>query len=89
MMFSSLGNLRDGRRSNIHHIPPTSPSDFRLFLVMKQAFDGQRFDTTEEIRVAVTSYYKNLDRTHYALSIQKLVTSYEKRIEHYGDHVEK
>ncbi len=54
--------------------PDFGPSDFHLFPVMKQAFGGQRFDTTEEIRDTVTSYYKNLDGTHYALGIQKLVT---------------
>ncbi len=68
--------------------PNLAPSDFHLFLVMKQAFDGQRFNMTEEICATVTFYYNNLDATHYALGIQKLVTRYEKCLEHYGDYAE-
>ncbi len=70
-------------------LPNLAPSDFHLFPAMEQPFGSQWFDTTEEIRATVTSYYKNLDGTHYALGIQKLVTRYEKWLEHYGDFVEK
>ena len=69
--------------------PDLAPSDYHLFPVMKQAFGGQRFDNIEEIRDAVTSYFKKLDATHYALGIGKLVSRYEKCLERYGDYVEK
>ncbi len=80
-------------RWEVFEHPPYPPdftlSDFHLFPIMKQAFGGQPFDTTEEICAVVTCYYKNLDGTHYAFGIQKLVTRYEKCLEHYGDYVEK
>ncbi len=69
--------------------PNLAPNGFHLFPVMKQAFGGQRFDTTKEICGAVMSYEKKLDGTRYALSIQKLVTRYEKCVERYGDYAEK
>ncbi len=69
--------------------PDLAPNNFHLFPVMKQAFGSQRFDMTEKIRAAVTSYSKNLDRTHYALGTQKLVTHYEKYVKRYGNYVEK
>ncbi len=86
-------HTRQPTRWAVFEHPPYSsdfaPSDFHLFPVMKEAFGGQRFDTTEEICAAVTSYYKHLDGTHYILGIQKLAMRYEKCLERYGNYVEK
>lgn len=69
--------------------PDLAPSDYHLFPVMKRAFGGQRFDNIDEIRDAVSSYFRNLDAAHFALGIQKLIPRYEKCLERYGDYVEK
>lgn len=69
--------------------PDLAPSDYHLFPLMKRDFGGQRFDSTEEIREAVTTYYKNLDANQFALGISNLIPRYEKCLTRFGDYVEK
>ncbi len=81
IQLHDVQHSRQPTRWEVFENPPycsdLTPSDFHLFTVMKQAFGVQQFDMAEELRATVTSYCKNLDGTHYAIGIQKLVTHYK------------
>lgn len=69
--------------------PDLAPSDFHLFPKLKGFLGGVRFNNDEELKAGVTTWLKNLDKTEYALGIEKLVTRYDKCLNVRGDYVEK
>jgi len=69
--------------------PDLAPSDYFLFLHLKQWLGGQRFDEDEELKTAVDNWFNSQAANFYAEGLKKLVQRYEKCLEVNGDYVEK
>ncbi|GBL80513.1 hypothetical protein AVEN_225214-2 [Araneus ventricosus] len=69
--------------------PDLSPSDFHLFLKMKEFLGGKRFESDEELENAVTTWRNELAAEEYDMGILKLVDKYDKCLNVGGDYVEK
>lgn len=69
--------------------PDLAPSDFHLFLKLKQHLGGQRFNTDEEVKEAVSKFIDGLAAEFFEEGFQKWITRQEKCVEKSGDNVEK
>ncbi|GBL96194.1 hypothetical protein AVEN_118740-1 [Araneus ventricosus] len=69
--------------------PDLAPSDFHLFLKLKEFLGGKRFGSDEESEKAVTTCLNELAAEEYDLGILKLVDRYDKCLNVGGDYVEK
>ncbi|GBM70796.1 hypothetical protein AVEN_127342-1 [Araneus ventricosus] len=85
--------LLDQFRWEIFDHPPYSPdlppSDFHLFLKLKEFLGGKRFGSDEEIENAVNTWLNELATEEYNMEILKLVDRYDKCLNVGGDYVEK
>jgi len=68
--------------------PDPAPSDFHLFRELK-AWLGGRFAANDELQDAVKTYLSSLAANFFAEGIGKLVSRYDKCLNHFGDYVEK
>ncbi|GBL68652.1 Histone-lysine N-methyltransferase SETMAR [Araneus ventricosus] len=73
--------------------PPYSwdlaPSDFHLFLKLREFLGGKRFGGDEELENAVTTWLNELAAEDYDMGILKIVDRYDKCLNVGGDYVEK
>ncbi|GBM52049.1 Histone-lysine N-methyltransferase SETMAR [Araneus ventricosus] len=69
--------------------PDLAPSDFHLFLKLKEFLGGKRFGRDEELENAVTTWLNELAAKEYDMRILKLVDRYDKCLNVGGDYVEK
>ncbi len=69
--------------------PDLTPSDYHLFLQLKSALGGLRFQSNAEVIAWCRKFFQNLDTANYSRGISKLVDRFEKCLEKYGDYVEK
>lgn len=56
---------------------------------MKEALEGERHEDDDEVKLAVLNWGNDVERKFLKDGIHKLVSRYEKCIEHNGDYVEK
>ncbi|GBN02521.1 hypothetical protein AVEN_31191-1 [Araneus ventricosus] len=69
--------------------PDLAPSDFHLFLKLKEFLGGKRFGSDEELENAVTTWLNELASEEYDMGILKLVDRYDKCLNVGGDYLEK
>jgi histone-lysine N-methyltransferase SETMAR len=69
--------------------PDLAPSDFYLFLHLKNFLAGQRFNNDEDVKRAVQKWLSSQAATFYDEGIQKLVFRYDKCLNNGGNYVEK
>ncbi|GBN55081.1 hypothetical protein AVEN_148992-1 [Araneus ventricosus] len=67
--------------------PDLAPSDFHLFLKLKEFLGGKRFGSDEELENAVTTWLNELEAEEYGMGILKLVDRYDKCLNVGGDYV--
>jgi histone-lysine N-methyltransferase SETMAR len=65
------------------------PSDFHLFLHLKNFLAGQRFNNDEDVKKAVQKWLSSQAATFYDEGIQKLVSRYDKCLNNGGNYVDK
>ena len=68
--------------------PDLAPWDFWLFPKLKENFRGCRYETTEEMKVAVTKFIDTLTQEDFHGAFQKLLERYNKCILAKGDYFE-
>ncbi|GBO43997.1 hypothetical protein AVEN_41706-1, partial [Araneus ventricosus] len=69
--------------------PDLSPSDFYLFLKLREFLGGKRFGSDEESKNAVTTWVNDLAAEQYDMGILKPVDRYDKCLNVGGGYVEK
>ncbi|GBM86327.1 hypothetical protein AVEN_17874-1 [Araneus ventricosus] len=69
--------------------PDLAPSDFHLFLKLKEFLGGKRFGSDEELENAVTTWLNKLAAEEYDMGILKIVDRYDKCLNVGGDYIEK
>lgn len=69
--------------------PDLAPSDYHLFLLLKNYLAGKRFSDQEELEKTVNDWFKNLAAEEYNMGIEKLVSRMDKCLNLGGDYVEK
>ncbi|GBM15065.1 hypothetical protein AVEN_150084-1 [Araneus ventricosus] len=69
--------------------PDLAPSDFHLFLNLKEFLGGKRFGSDAEFEKAVTTWLNELAAEEYDIGILKLVDKYDKCLNVGGDYIEK
>ncbi|GBL86187.1 hypothetical protein AVEN_131934-1 [Araneus ventricosus] len=58
--------------------PDLAPSDFHLFLKLKEFLSGKRFGSDGELENAVTTWVNELASEEYDMGILKLMNRYDK-----------
>ena len=94
---SSLESGSQGLRDEFHwdtfdhppYSPVLAPSDFHLFLKMKEHLAGKRHADDEDLQHAVVDWLNSQAALWYEEGISKLVSQYEKCLNVQGDCVEK
>ncbi|GBN43021.1 hypothetical protein AVEN_14035-1 [Araneus ventricosus] len=94
---SSLNQVLTAFKQKIAHAfppcipcsPDLDPSDFHLFLKLKEFLGGKRFGSDEELENAVTTWLNELVAEEYNMGILKIVNRYGKCLNVGGDYVEK
>lgn len=71
------------------HSPDLAPSDFHLFLHLKQYLAGKKFDDDDEVKEEVMTWFKGLGADFYDTGIQKLVPRLNRCLDNGGNYVEK
>lgn len=69
--------------------PDLAPSDFWLFPLLKRALAGFRFTTDEELKEAVSKFFREQKPEFYATGIWRLVSQYDKCLNLNGNYIEK
>ncbi|GBL80255.1 hypothetical protein AVEN_92191-1 [Araneus ventricosus] len=69
--------------------PDLSPSDFHLFLKLKEFLGDKRFESDEKLENAVTTWLDEMAADEYDMGILKLVDRHDKCLNVGGDYVEK
>ncbi|GBN69554.1 Histone-lysine N-methyltransferase SETMAR [Araneus ventricosus] len=69
--------------------PDLAPSDFHLFLKLKECLGRKQFGSDVELENAVTTWLNELAAEEYDMGILKLVDRYDKCLNVGGDYVEK
>ncbi|GBM86664.1 hypothetical protein AVEN_87427-1 [Araneus ventricosus] len=69
--------------------PDLAPSDFHLFLKLKEFLGGKRFGSDEELKNAATTCLNELAAEEYNMGILKFVGRYDKCLNGGSDYVEK
>ena len=68
--------------------PDLAPCDFWLFSKLKENLRGCRYETTEEMKEAVTKVIDMLTQEYFYGAFQKLLERYKKFITAGGDYYE-
>ncbi|GBN02635.1 hypothetical protein AVEN_37259-1 [Araneus ventricosus] len=71
------------------YCPDLAPSDFHLFLKLKELLGGKRFGSNEELENAANTWLNELAAEEYNMGNLKLVNRYDKCLNVGGDYVEK
>ena len=69
--------------------PDLAPSDFHLFVPLKEALRGRRFSCDDDVKAVVHQWLRAQPKTFFADGIKKLVGRWEKCIAKQGDYIEK
>ena len=69
--------------------PDLAPSDYHLFVPLREALRGRRFTSDQELKEAVHAWLAAQPKTFFSEGIKKLVQQWKKCIEKRGDYVEK
>jgi len=69
--------------------PDLAPSDFHLFLHLKEHLAGKKFDDDDEVQEEVMAWFRGLAADFCDSGIQKLVPRLYKCLDNAGDCVEK
>ena len=69
--------------------PDLAPSDYHLFMHLKQWLASQSFEDDDRLKTGVTTWFKSLAADFFDTGIRKLVPRYQKCVEVRGDYVEK
>ena len=69
--------------------PDLAPSDYHLFVPLKEALRGRRFTSDEEVKEAVHEWLAAQPKTFFSEGIQKLLELWNKCIAMHGDYIEK
>ena len=69
--------------------PDLAPSDFHLFLALKDHLSGHKFTSDDDVKTAVTRWLKSQGAEFYETGINKLVPRLDKCLNLGGDYVEK
>ena len=70
------------------YLPDLSPCDYFLFPKLKIAMKGAFYDDVPTIQSAVTQVLKNIPKTEFKKSMDKLVDRSKRCIESYGAYFE-
>ena len=65
--------------------PDLTPSDFHLFLHLKEYLDGKNFDDDDEVQEEVMTWFNGLAADSCDSGIQKLVPRLNKCLDNAGD----
>jgi len=72
-----------------HYSPDLAPSDYFLFRVMKTFLRVKRFSSDEEVKEAVTTWFKEQSKDFFfSRGIKSLQQKWAKCIELLGDYIE-
>jgi len=74
---------------NPPYSPDLAPSDYHLFMHLKQWLASQSFEDDDRLKTGVTTWFKWLAADFFDTGIRKLVPRYQKCVEDRGDYVEK
>jgi len=77
------------QKDNPPYSPDLGPSDYHLFLHLKNFLGGQRFDDDDELKDAVQKWLISQAAVFYEEGIQKLVLRFDKCLNNGGEYVEK
>jgi len=80
------------RREQMDHppySPDLAPSDFHLFLHLKNFLGGKRFDDDSDLKDAVQKWLTSQATAIYEEGVQKLVPCYDRCLNNGGEYVEK
>jgi histone-lysine N-methyltransferase SETMAR len=69
--------------------PDLAPSNFHLFLHLKEHLTGKTFNNDGEVQEDVMTWFKGQAADFYDSGIQKLVPRLNKCLKNAGDYVEK
>jgi len=69
--------------------PDLAPSDYHLFGPLKDHLGGMKFDTDDDVKIAVQNWLHIMPETFFSAGIRALPTRWKKCIEVQGDYVEK
>ena len=69
--------------------PDLSPCDFHMFGPLKEAFEGKRFETNDQVETFVCNWFDTGPNSFYENEMEKLPKRWEKCVIKGGDYVEK
>ena len=69
--------------------PDLAPSDFHLFPYLKAELGGVHFESLDNVKEAVHSFFINQPKDFYTRGIRKLASRYQICLDRGGDYVEK
>jgi transposase len=69
--------------------PDLAPSDYHLFIYLKNWLGSQRFNNNEELMESVKTWLSSQALDFFDTGIQKLIPRYDKCLNSSGDYVEK
>ena len=88
----SMAKLRELRWQLLPHLafsPDLAPSDFHLFVPLKDTFHGRRFVCETELKSAVNEVIKTMSKDWFEEGIKKVAEGWRKCIDLQGDYVKK
>jgi histone-lysine N-methyltransferase SETMAR len=68
--------------------PDLAPSDFHLFVLLKDALRGRRFADDDELKHSVSEELRRFSKEFYATGIQHLTQRWGKYVDNEGDCLE-
>ncbi|GFO16243.1 histone-lysine N-methyltransferase SETMAR [Plakobranchus ocellatus] len=71
------------------HSPDLAPSDFHLFGPLKRHLGGMAFETKDDLISELRNWFDNLDIDFFRVSINSLLSRWQKCIDLHGDYVER
>jgi histone-lysine N-methyltransferase SETMAR len=72
---------------HVPYSPDLAPSDYNLFISLRNHLNNKKFETFEEVNDAILSYFESKLRNFYEAGIEKLVTRWETVIASNGNYV--
>lgn len=67
--------------------PDLAPSDFHLFLSLQNYLNGKKFNTTDEVKTALDTFFASKPESFYSNGIKKLTERWETVISNNGNYV--
>ncbi|GBN48248.1 hypothetical protein AVEN_184248-1 [Araneus ventricosus] len=89
MVIKDNGMSAGMRRSSEDRFTDLAPSDFHLFLKLKEFLGSKRFGSDEGLENVMATCHNELAAEEYDMGILKLADIYDKCLNVGGDYVEK